>query len=360
MSRLAATNRVVYFEPFHGLMSPKRSAGVQGLREVRDGLWVYRPTYPYLPGNMRSAAARLANGSMYRREIAALLGRMGIAKPWLWAYFAQNLSVLDLPFKNLIYDCVDDWPSFFPNPAEKRFVRRTDEQLCRRAGMVFVGSEPLLEKRKTFNDRTFVVNHAADISHFMSAADPALAIPSDLEAVPHPRIGFVGMVDELRFDVGLIAKLAENPENQIVIVGGFMGDARKRVPERPNVHVLGMKPVAALPAYLKGMDALIMPYTMSETTRYIFPLKLFEYLATGKPVVATPISAVLTVRDYFYVADSPGEFAGLVRLALEERDAAAQERRREKARAHTWEAHVQRKLDLMAEHLLELNATGGR
>jgi glycosyltransferase involved in cell wall biosynthesis len=295
--------------------------------------------------------AAALNGLLYRAEIRRLLERLGIRKPWLWAFFAQSLSVLDLEFERIIYDCADDFPAFFPHPAEKRFVARVDEALCRRADLVFVGSEPLLVKKGPLNPLTFVVNHAADIAHFEKATDSDTVVPSDLDRIPRPRLGFVGMVDTVRFDGPLIARLAENPQYQVVIVGGTMQGASRAVPPLANVHRLGMKPVEVLPSYLKGMDVCLMPYRVNEATRNIYPLKLHEYLATGKPVVSTRIPAVEGLRELVYVADSTEEFVSAAARALAESNPELAESRRSRARKHSWEAHVKAKADVIAEHL---------
>jgi len=369
MLRLAPRNRVLYFEPFHpplawlkksnSLLRRQRKERVPQLREVRPNLYVYRPRYPYLPRNMKWGVAAALNGFLYRAEIRLLLKRLGIHSPWLWAFFAQSLSVLDLEFEHVIYDCADELPAFFPDPVEKRFVARIDEALCRRADLVFVGSEPLRHKKAPLNPLTFVVNHAADIAHFEKASDSATVVPSDLARIPRPRLGFVGMVDTIRFDANLIARLAENPQYQVVIVGGTMEGAAKTIPALPNVHRLGMKPVHELPSYLKGMDVCLMPYRVNEATRNIYPLKLHEYLATGKPVVSTRIPAVESLRELVYVAESPEDFLRAAASALAEADPALVRSRRSRAQKHSWEAHVKEKSDLIGQHLVSERAAQG-
>ena len=362
MLRLAPRNRVIVVEPFHpplawlkrrnSLLKRQREQGVPQLREIHDNLFVYRPSYWYLPGNLRSSPIRWLNGPTYKAEIARLVRRLDARKPWLWAFFAQDLSVLDLKFERFIYDCVDDWPPFFTNPAEHRFVKHVDEQLCRAADLVFVGSRPLQAKKAPFNAKTFVVNHAADVAHFVKATHAQTTIPSDLEQVPRPRIGFVGMMDSVRFDVDIISKIAQNSERHVVLIGGFLGGVEESLPLRPNIHRLGMKSVAELPGYLKGMDVCIMPYRLNEATRHIFPLKLFEYLATGRPLVTTAIPAVDEFRHLLYVADSPEDFIRLVDRALAEENPDLLSRRLTCAGKHTWEAHVSDKMELIARHLL--------
>lgn len=360
MLRLAPHNRIIYFEPFHppfawlkqsnALLKAQRH--LPQCREVRPNLFVYRPGYPYMPWNMRQPVAAALNGLLYQAEIRALLKRLHVTNPWLWVFFAQSLSVLNLPFQHVIYDCADEFAAFFPHPDEKRFVLQIDEVLCRRAELVFVGSEPLYARKSPLNPRTYVVNHAADIAHFMQALEPSTVVPEALQAIPHPRIGFVGMVDDVRFDTQLIARLAENPDYHIVIVGGLLGDTARAFPPQPNIHLLGMQPVSALPAYIKGMDVCLMPYRLNEATRNIYPLKLHEYMATGKPVVTTAIPAVESFRDLMYVADNAEAFRQYVAQALLEHDPQRVVERQQCAQQHTWEVHVAQKMRLIRQHML--------
>jgi glycosyltransferase involved in cell wall biosynthesis len=359
MLRLAVTNRVIYVEPFHpplswlkrdnAVLRKDRDDGLPNLREVATNLQVYRPSYGYLPRNMRSPLAHRINSILYRYEMTRLLKKLGMQRPILWAFFAQSLSILDLPWQRVIYDCVDDWPSFFSHPQEKAFVSEIDEQLCRRADTVFVGSDPLLEKKLPFQSCTFVVNHAADIGHFSRAADSKTTIPTDLAEIAGPRLGFIGMIDTIRFDAALIQQLAEKLPVQIIIVGGTMPGAERILPPHPRIHWLGMRSVEQLPSYLRGMDVLLMPYTLNEATRTIYPLKLYEYLATGKPVVTTAIPAVEPLRNLMYVCHSHDDFIQSTQIALQEQDTQKLAARRAYASTRTWEAHVARKLDLLSQ-----------
>lgn len=360
MLRLAPHNRVIYFEPFHpplAWLKPenallKAQRHLPQVREVRPNLFVYRPGYPYLPWNMKQPLAAAVNGRLYQAEIRAVLRRFGATDPWLWVFFAQSLSVLRVPFRHIIYDCADEFAAFFPHPAEKRFVLHIDEVLCQRAELVFVGSEPLYATKSPRNPHTYVVNHAADIAHFQQATAPDTLVPEALEAIPHPRLGFVGMVDEVRFDTRLILRLAENPHYHIVIVGGLLGETARAFPQQANIHLLGMQPVSSLPAYIKGMDVCLMPYRLNEATRNIYPLKLHEYMATGKPVVTTAIPAVAAFHDLMYIADSADAFEQHVAQALLERDPQRLVQRQACAQQHSWEVHVEQKMRLIKQHVL--------
>ena len=363
MAGLAATNRVIYIEPFHVPLAWLRrrhrfhrdqlESGVEQLREVQPNVFVYRPSAFYLPFNWRSKIIMALNQPIYRAEINALLKRLDVKKPWIWPFFSQGPAIFDLDYECLIYDCVDEWAAFHTNPAEQKIVADLDRKLCERADLVFVGSAPLLESKRGYNPKTFMVNHAADIEHFMKAAAPDTVVPGDLASIPGLRIGFVGMVDRVRFDFELIEKLADNPDNQVVIVGGFVDDADQLFPQRDNLHLLGMKPIDALPAYIKGLDVCLMPYRLNEATRNIYPLKLHEYMATGKPVVATPIPAVEEFRDLLYVVDDLAEYSSVVARAAAEDDPDLVERRKACAREHSWEAHVAEKVNYIEENLAE-------
>lgn len=362
--RLAPASRVVYVEPFHPpfawlkpsnrLLKEQRAQGVPQLREVRENLFVYRPGYPYLPRHLYSRVTSAVNRALYRAELRRLVQSFGDASPWLWVFFAQAATVLDLPFERVVYDCADDFPSFVTHRRMRHAVAAIDEQLYRRADIVFAGSSEIEQTKRHMNARTFVVNHAADIDHFAKAAATETVVPDDLERLSRPRVGFVGMVDAVRFDGELIKHLAHaRPQYEIVLVGGFVNGARVgiTVEAAPNVHFLGMKRVADLPSYLKGLDVCLMPYRVNETTRFIYPLKLHEYLATGKPVVTTEIPAVNEFRHLLRVATSPDEFVRQVDEAVAEHAPDLVRDRRATAARHTWEHHVTRKLDLIAEHV---------
>ena len=359
MLRLSETNRIIYIEPFHpafawlrksnSALRKARSEKVPRIREASKNLIIYRPSHLYLPFNMKSRFAHAFNSYLYRRELASLLKKLRAHSVVLWAFFTQSLAVLELPVDFLIYDCVDDWESFFPHPRERAFVAETDEQMCRRASVVFVGSEPLLKKKIPSNPSTYVVNHAADIPHFMKAAELTTEIPADLAALPTPRLGFIGMIDLIRFDAELITALADSLDAHVIIVGGAMKGAERLLPAHPRIHWLGMRPVAELPRYLRGMDVLLMPYKINEATRNIYPLKLYEYLATGKPVVTTAIPAVEPMRDLLYVSDSAGDFLLNTSKALAEVDPEVVARRMQRASNHTWESHVRRKRELLQQ-----------
>ncbi|HNT89526.1 MAG TPA: glycosyltransferase, partial [Candidatus Hydrogenedentes bacterium] len=110
-----------------------------------------------------------------------------------------------------------------------------------------------------------------------------------------------------------------------------------------NVHLLGNRPIEALPAYLKGMDVTLIPYKTNEATRYIYPLKLQEYLAAGKPVVSAALPAVVQYRDVVYIAESHPAFLDRIEDALAERDPARIGARQAVARANSWERRIEEK-----------------
>jgi glycosyltransferase involved in cell wall biosynthesis len=172
-------------------------------------------------------------------------------------------------------------------------------------------------------------------------------IPSDLERLPRPRVGFVGALDDYKVDADLLREVAQlQPDWQFVLIGpaGVAG-ASPRVTALAalgNVHMLGSRPHAELPAYLRGMDACIIPYHLNRYTESCLPLKFFEFLGAGKAIISTPLPELLPYASVARFAATAEAFASEIAAALREDDTALREARLEVARENTWEAKAAR------------------
>lgn len=284
-------------------------------------------------------------------------------KPIVWVYHpAWGDAARALPRKLLVYDCVDDY-SAFPDYANKPWLVEREERLCRQADLVFATSEPLYELRRAFNPHnTFLVHNVGDAEHFHGATDPALAIPDDLARLRAlgPVIGFVGAVSDYKLDLEWIEAVARaRPSHQLVLIGpvGLSDPSTDvgRLALLPNVHLLGVRPYKVLPAYLKGFDVAVIPYRVNPYTTSVFPIKFFEFLATGKPVVISALPALARFYDAVRVAQDAAEFIERCDDALAappEAEQAQSQARIALAHEHSWPArigaimgHIERRLD---------------
>lgn len=193
---------------------------------------------------------------------------------------------------------------------------------------------------KKYNDNAWYIGQGCNISLF--DADKEHIIPEDLEKIAHPRIGFVGAINTIRIDERVIASIArERPDWQIVMIGPedeyFAGSDLHQL---PNVHFLGKRPIESLPAYVAGFDVCINPQLINPVTIGNYPLKVDEYLAMGKPVVATNTDAMQIFEDQVYLADTPEAFAPLIDQALRENTPQRKQERIALARTHTWAESV--------------------
>ncbi|MCT0230397.1 glycosyltransferase [Synechococcus sp. CS-1324] len=300
-------HRVLYVESL-GLRAPRQQAqdfrrigrrllrSLRPPRLVRPNLWVWSPLV--LPG-VRGALARQINRLLLLLGLASSRRCLKLRPDWLWTYNPKTIAYgLPHPYRTLIYHCVDEIQA--QPDMDAADLSFWEEQLCRAADLVFVTSPALLESRIQYNQNTHFFPNVADHSHFASALDPGLAIPDDLVAIPMPRIGFVGAISGYKLDLDLLAELADQtPEWSYVMIGpvgeGDPGTDLSRLRCCRNVYWLGAKPYPILPAYMKGLDVGLLPLRFNRYTHSMFPMKFFEYLGAGLPVVA---SAIDSLRDY--------------------------------------------------------------
>jgi glycosyltransferase involved in cell wall biosynthesis len=271
--------------------------------------------------------------------LVAALGREDdIADPCAWLYTPMMLPLAEAIAPRLVvYDCMDELSAFRFAPPEMRFRERA---LFARAELVFTGGRSLWEAKRGNHHAVHLFPSSVDIAHF-AAARTGLGEPASIAGIPHPRLGWVGVIDE-RMDLDLLASVAtRHPDWHIVLLGPVAKIDPASIPDLPNVHTLGPRTYAELPAYLAHFDVAIMPFARNEATRFISPTKTPEYLAAGLPVVSTPIRDV--VRDYgvrglVEIAPDADAFAAACARALWSRDAPARLRRVDAALAeNSWD-----------------------
>lgn len=201
-------------------------------------------------------------------------------------------------------------------------MREREAELLALADVVFTGGQSLYEAKRRQHKNIHPFPSGIDVSHFGQARD----ISEDLEdqaAIPHPRLGFFGVIDE-RMDIALLDRLAEaRPDWHLIMIGPVVKIDPSDLPRRPNIHYLGGRNYKELPKYLAGWDVALLPFALNESTRYISPTKTPEYLAAGKPVVSTKIRDV--VRPYgemnlVRIAEGHSEFIKAVEDCLKEKD----------------------------------------
>ena len=202
----------------------------------------------------------------------------------------------------------------------------------------------MCQSKSRFNNNCHFYGCGVDVAHFSKALAPETRIPSDTQFGEGTMVlGYFGVVDE-RLDYDLISRLAQsNPAWHIVMVGPTCKVDPASLPQHPNLHWLGRREYADLPAYTKGWDVCLMPFALNEATEYINPTKALEYMATGRPIVSTPVPDVVSnFSRVVKISRSTDDFISLCRTECLTPDEEAVERGIEMARENQWETIVQK------------------
>ena len=297
LTRFSSQRRVFYVEePIFGADSDYNQ-----VTQVQNNLWVVVP--------------QLVQGGSYEEVnfriellLTDLFEKHAVEKYLFWYYTPMSLEFTSsfLP-EVVVYDCMDELSAFKFAPVT---LQANEEKLFRKADLVFTGGNSLYEAKQHRHPDIFPFPSSIDKEHF-SQARMGLADPADQLAVPHPRMGFYGVIDE-RMNIELIRKVAESrPDWHFVMIGPVVKIDPNILPRLKNIHYLGSKSYQELPSYLGGWDIAIIPFELNESTKFISPTKTPEYLAAGKPVISSSIKDV--VRPYgemklVHIADTAEAF----------------------------------------------------
>ena len=310
MTRFAASRRVIYWE--EPVAAPLEEAASLDLKVCpKSGVIVVTP---HMPDSIQGADRAKALTELLNGFVAA----EKIVRPIRWYYTPMMLGFSRrIEASAVVYDCMDELSNFKFAPPE---LRELERELMAEADVVFTGGYSLYEAKKNQHPNIHPFPSSVDRPHFAEARTREASMdPEDQAALPHPRLGFYGVVDE-RMDLGLLGHIADaRPDWTLCIVGPVVKIDPADLPQRPNIRYLGGKTYADLPAYLAGWDVALMPFAINDSTKFISPTKTPEYLAGGRPVVSTPITDV--IRHYgdlegVKVAGTPEGFVDACEAAL--------------------------------------------
>jgi glycosyltransferase involved in cell wall biosynthesis len=298
MSRFARTRRVFFLEePLFEDTEPHLRSSVC----PKTGVHVQTPVLP-------CGLNRHQIVDLQRNLLKSILEKNQITDYITWYYtpMARDFAS-DLKPRVTVYDCMDELSAFVGAPPA---MRMNEEALFRIADLVFTGGASLFESKRKQHPSVHLFPSSVEVAHFARARS-IQCDPEDQSQLPHPRLGYAGVIDE-RMDLELLRLMAaERPDWQIILLGPVVKIDEACLPKAANIHYLGMKQYSELPAYLSGWDIAMLPFAINESTRFISPTKTPEYLAAGLPVVSTPIQDV--VRPYgdlglVAIASGEGEF----------------------------------------------------
>ena len=365
MSRIAKHNRVLYFEPGRepdnrlvgemvrnapNFMRLRSETPLPNLTVIQTPSMVpyARSRLPRPLLKLTTPAAAQVNSAIMLRHIHWAMREFAVRDPILWLFEPRYIDLVGKCGEQLsCYFNYDELHKFALNARMEDLILEYDNRLCRAVDVVFATSRAQAAHRQQHNQHTYFVPNGVNFELFNQALDPNLAVAADIAALPGPVIGFAGWL-AYTIDAELLLQVAEAfPECSLALVGrnDFATAADpatyEQLRNRPNVFFLGHKTPEQLPSYLRAFDVALMPYRLIDHVRPSYPLKLNEYLAAGRAIVATALDEVQFFRDVIRVAENYDEYVTHVRAALADHSAEAIATRVAVAKENTWDKRVE-------------------
>lgn len=297
--------------------------GISPITMVRDSIWRLSPLT--LPFGHRSPLIAGVNNLQLKKRIMNWISHNDVTAPLFWTYHPYVLKTVTFirPSK-LIYHCADDLGAV-PG-IDRRSFQAAERELLAQADVTFTTSHTLQARCSAIaGARSHYFGNVADISHFGTARTRQV-LPQELERIPGPRLGYVGALSDFKVDFDLLAAIVDRqPAWQLILIGDEReGQADPRLAQlvkRKNVHLLGWRPYRDLPRYLAGLDVALLPQLINDYTQAMFPMKFFEYLAAGLPIVSTPLDAITDYKSLYSVASDAASFADAISTTLDKKPA---------------------------------------
>lgn len=284
---------------------------------------------------------RRFNEWLMRVHVRCAARRLKLNPPLLWLNPHDAVHLVGhMDEAVVIYDVTDDWSELKQPPAKKRLMVEQDTQLCRLASAVIVCSEGLFHRKRPLAANVHLVPNGVDATHYAKVLE---AHEASTEAAdwPKPVMAYTGTLHGERLNIELVRQIASiQGVGSLVMIGpNHLSSAEIERLRLPNIFLLGPVPYERLPIYMSSFDVCIVPHLVTPFTESLNPIKLWEYLATGKPIIATPVAGFRDFPQFVYLAADVSEFARALPMALQENRAHSERRRTEAAR-HSWDVRV--------------------
>ena len=313
LTRLPRSWKILFIEPTSILMLLKEPSRI--IPRIYNNITII--SLPVIPLIDRIGMTRRINDYLIYMWIFINLKLLQMDSTVL-LYYEPRFSSLIGSFneKMVIYDCVDDRLAFSSVP---RWIGAYIDFLVKRSDIIFVTSHNLFKLiRNKKSEDVYLIGNGVDVYHFRKALDD-IPIPKDMEGLKRPILGYIGMIDDW-MNFNLIKKISETyPHSSIILLGPVNSSVQKRIQELKyftNIHLIGKRPYEVLPSYLKAFDVALIPFTINELTKSVNPLKLYEYLASGKKIISTDLPEVRRYEDIIYIARDEEEFISFIYKAL--------------------------------------------
>jgi glycosyltransferase involved in cell wall biosynthesis len=345
-SRLAEHHAVLFVEdPLHEPVAAPELRVTEPHRNVVRVVPVLPESHP------RDVDAQCATiEPMLSRALAShplMAGRFDGALQWFYSPMTAPTFLGRFGTTGVVYDCMDELANFRFAPPD---IGERERFVIRNARVVFTGGPQMYDAKSQLHANVHCFGCGVDVDHYARARSPETPVPPELASLRGPVFGYFGVIDE-RIDYELLDRLATTfPEGSVAMVGPFAKVDPATLPKRDNLHWLGQRQYADLPALVKGFDVCLMPFAMNEATRFINPTKTLEYMAAGKPIVSTAVPDVL--RQFVPIVEVAHDHDGFLDAVARAWRAPCTEllaKGIERAQRNTWEAIVQS----MRGHLID-------
>ncbi len=361
MSRISNHNRVLFVN--HSISAcyneikeklAEENLWKTHLQQINDRLWVLNTVY--LPDNKSryipsSISIKEFNNIVKLSAINYALKVLNFKDPLIITNLADSLEYIKkIPHQLVCYDCLDDFGSF---SWTEKDIYQSEQQLVQYSDLVIASSQKLLLKMKNSNSNAYLIPNAVDYEHFKAINSTIkTSIPNSIKNLPKPIIGFIGAYYEW-IDQDLLYFLADSRPNWCFV---FIGPAQHGIIDSTlfnlnNIIFLGVKAYNKLPLYLQNFDVCLIPFLVNRITLSANPIKMWEYLAAGKPIVSTNIPEVEPFREIIYISDDNQDFLRKIEMALTENDHTLIGERIKVAEENDWNNRVETYLELINDYL---------